>query len=66
MSNDEKMCPLTKMTCYGKECGWWRHTGGCAISTITSSIHGLDLEVSRVANELCMIRQDIDELERRL
>jgi hypothetical protein len=36
------------------------------MSTLTSSIHGLDLEVSRVANELYMIRQDIGELERRL
>ena len=66
MSNDEKMCPLTKMTCYGKECAWWRQPGCCAISAITGSIHGLDLDVSWVANELYMIRQDISELEKRL
>lgn len=66
MSNDEKMCPLTKMTCYGKECAWWRHPGCCAISTISNALHGRDLEVSRIANELCMIRQDFSELERRL
>ena len=66
MRPEEKFCPLTKMTCKGSECAWWRQPGCCAMSALTSSIHGLDLEVSRVANELYMIRQDIGELERRL
>ena len=66
MKNDEKFCPVCNMTCKGEECGWWRHPGCCAISAITGSIPGLGLEVSRVANELYMIRQDIGELERRL
>jgi hypothetical protein len=30
MSNDEKMCPLTKMTCYGTECAWW-YFGDCVV-----------------------------------
>lgn len=32
MNQDEKKCPLTKMTCYGDHCGLW-HTGECALLT---------------------------------
>ena len=35
MKNDEKMCPLTKMTCYGKECGLWDRSGRCAIAAMS-------------------------------
>jgi hypothetical protein len=66
MSDDEKMCPLTRMTCYAGECAWWRHPGCCAVSAITTSIHGVDLEIGRAVNELYMIRQNLDNLEGRL
>ena len=33
MKNDEKKCPLTKMTCYGEECGWWRESE-CAVKSL--------------------------------
>lgn len=66
VKNDEKMCPLTKMTCYGENCAWWRHPGCCAISTIASSLHGCDLEIGRVTDELYLTRHSISELESRL
>ena len=40
MSNDEKMCPLTKMTCYGKECAWWR-LGECAVMDAALELYGI-------------------------
>lgn len=65
MSNDEKMCPLTKMTCYGKECAWWRVTD-CAVIGAVRELNYTSMELFHIRNELCMIRQDISELEKRL
>jgi hypothetical protein len=60
MKPDEKFCPLCNMTCKGEECGWWRHPGCCAVSTIATSIHGIDLEISRVVDELFCIRKELE------
>ena len=42
--NDEKMCPLTKMTCYGRECAWW-YNGDCVVPGVARilNIVGIDL-----------------------
>ena len=52
MMSDEKMCPLTKMTCYGKECGWW-HYGECAMVTLAQ-------KAEDTANELYHIRKELE------
>jgi hypothetical protein len=63
MINDEKMCPLTKMTCYGATCGWWRRpVGCCSVTTIASALHGADLELGRAVNELYEIRKELERL----
>jgi hypothetical protein len=48
--NDEKRCPLTKMTCYGKECAWW-YFGECAMVSLIN-------HAQNVADELYYIRKD--------
>lgn len=52
MMSDEKMCPLTKMTCYGKECGWW-YSGECAMISMTN-------RTQNVADELYYIRKEME------
>lgn len=52
MSNDEKMCPITKQTCYGKECAWW-YFGECATISITN-------RAQNVADELYYIRKEME------
>lgn len=65
MSNDEKMCPLTKMTCYGGECGWWNVTD-CAVISAVRSLNSAGMELFHLRTETSFIRRDISELERRL
>lgn len=52
MMNDETMCPLTKMTCYGKECAWW-YSGECAMISMTN-------RTQNVADELYYIRKEME------
>lgn len=43
MSNDEKMCPLTKMTCYGKECAWWNVRNElCSVRLLAVEAYNID------------------------
>ena len=49
MMNDEKMRPITKQTCYGKECAWW-YFGECAMISMTN-------RCQNVADELYYIRK---------
>ena len=65
MSNDEKMCPMTKMTCYGAECGMW-HIADCAVISAARNLNSIGLELFHLRTELTFIRRDISELERRL
>lgn len=53
MSNDEKMCPLTKMTCYGNECGMW-NSGECAVRTLAR-------KAESASDELYYIRKDLND-----
>lgn len=57
MMNDEKKCPLTKMTCYGKECAWW-HLTNCAVISLVSKLHVIGMEQFQIRNELYLIRKD--------
>ena len=57
---EEKRCPLTQLFCYGEECGWWRQTTGCSVTTLAHTLHGTELELSRVVNELYMIRKELE------
>ena len=50
MMDDEKKCPLTKMTCYGAECAMW-YFGECAMISMTN-------RGQNVADELYYIRKD--------
>lgn len=50
MREDEKMCPLTKMTCYGGECGWW-YFGECAMISMAN-------RAQNITDELYYIRKD--------
>ena len=52
MSNDEKMCPLTKMTCYGKECAWW-YFGDCAVATLAA-------KTEEYTNEMYFVRKELE------
>ena len=65
MSNDEKMCPLTKMTCYGTECAWWR-VMDCAVTNAVRELNYTSMELFHIRNELTSLRCDISELEKRL
>ena len=51
MMNDEKMCPLTKMTCYGKECGWWAKDK-CGLLVLAQKAEEIDLELYGVRRAL--------------
>ena len=53
MKNDEKKCPLTKMTCYGEECGWW-WANECAVNTLANA-------VQETANESYIIRRALED-----
>ena len=37
MTNDEKKCPLTSMTCWGDSCGIW-NGGECGLLTIADKM----------------------------
>ena len=52
MSNDEKKCPLTKMTCWGGECGLW-NWGECGLLTLSR-------KTEEASNELYAIRKELD------
>lgn len=56
MMNDEKMCPITKQTCYGKECAWW-YSGECAAISLISKLHFIGVEQFQTQNELYLIRK---------
>lgn len=51
MSNDEKMCPLTKMTCYGTTCGWW-YFGDCAMVDLVKRGQNTSDELYYIRKEL--------------
>lgn len=52
MSNDEKKCPLTKMTCYGHECGMWDGRE-CGLLSIAE-------EANLIRHELTFIRKEME------
>lgn len=60
MSNDEKMCPLTKMTCYGAACGWW-NTTSCAVIGIARDLNSVGKELFQARLDLTLIRMDVKE-----
>jgi hypothetical protein len=51
MSNDEKKCPLTKMTCWGDECGLWNY-GECALMTLARKSEDTGIELYTIRKEL--------------
>ena len=53
MKNDEKKCPLTKMTCYGEECGMWAD-GKCAATALAETA----LEIKQ---DVFWIRKAVEE-----
>ena len=50
MKNDEKFCPICKMTCRGDACGLWCY-GECGILTIAQ-------KSENIAHELFYIRKE--------
>ena len=65
MMNDEKMCPLTKMTCYGAECAWWSLTQ-CVAIDVAQGINTVGKELLHARTELGYIRKDLEQVERKL
>lgn len=53
MREDEKMCPLTKMTCYGGECGWW-YFGECGMALLAR-------KTEEISNDLYRVRRQMEE-----
>ena len=64
MSQDEKkkFCPVTLGDCRKDECAWWRLTTGCSVAALAHALHGTELEISRVVNELYMVRKELEGL----
>lgn len=59
MTPNEKLCPLTKKTCYGTKCGWW-HITGCAIIAGVRNLNAIDMDVACLRDELYMMRREIE------
>lgn len=53
MMDDEKKCPLTKMTCYGAECALWCF-GECGLALQARKIDDM-------TNDLYLIRKALEE-----
>lgn len=51
MKNDEKMCPLTKMTCYAGECAWW-YFGDCAMIDLVNRCQNASDELYHIRREM--------------
>lgn len=63
MMVEKKFCPITLGDCRGEACAWWRRpVGCCSVTTIASALHGADLELGRVVNELYEIRKELERL----
>ena len=59
MKNDEKMCPLTKMTCYGENCAWW-HITDCAAIAVVRNLNSIGMELFHARTELNYVRKDLE------
>lgn len=59
MKPNEKMCPLTQTTCYGKNCGWW-HITGCAAIAVVRNLNAIDMDIAIARDELYMMRKDLE------
>ena len=60
MREDEKMCPLTKMTCYGGECGWWcARDRGCSVPAMFSVLVGVDNDIYELRRSVIHLMEKV-------
>ena len=60
MMNDEKKCPITKMTCYGEECAmWYDKDRRCSVPAICSVLIGVDNDIYELRRSVIHLMEKV-------